>query len=127
MEVPMRAGLLAAVAILIIAFCAYPVAAQDDEINLEIFGSARRPAVVFPHALHVDLLECTICHHDYDALGNNTNSEGRACTDCHGAADDPSAEARAFHRLCLGCHAKESIQLKYDPPVMCGQCHVKVK
>ncbi|MEW5735405.1 MAG: cytochrome c3 family protein [Thermodesulfobacteriota bacterium] len=118
---------LAAAAAAMILLTVSPCWAQDDVMTLTSPESARRPPVSFPHAQHADTVDCAVCHHDFDRFGNNTGSEGRACNECHGSQGNPEALSRAFHRLCAGCHAKKEIREEYNPPVMCGQCHLKTK
>lgn len=112
------AGLLAA---------AMPLAAQDDEMRLPGAGAAlpTRPAVVFPHSRHADRLDCTRCHHDYDANGNNVGGDGQPCAACHSPAAEtnPVPLMRAYHLQCRGCHREALADGQGSPPVMCGQCH----
>jgi len=106
---------------------AMPLAAQEDEMVLAGLDATwqTRPPVVFPHARHTERLDCTRCHHDYDAYGNNAGGEGQACADCHTAAAvaSPVPLMRAYHLQCRGCHRKALMADQGTPPVMCGQCH----
>lgn len=120
----MRALAALCLGVLTMSLTAFPALAQDDVMALEIAKDAQRPAVGFPHAHHAETVDCAVCHHDYDAYGNNAGSEGKACADCH-ASPSPDALSRSFHGLCVGCHEKEAIRAEFDPPVMCGSCHVK--
>ncbi len=108
-----------------------PLAAQEDEMMLPARDPAglQRPAVAFSHSDHADQLNCNRCHHDFDALGNNTVEEdGQACADCHEATPgaNPIPLTRAYHLQCKGCHqALIAAGQGAAPPVMCGQCHVR--
>ncbi len=108
-----------------------PLAAQEDEMMLPARdpGELQRPAVAFSHARHADQLNCNRCHHDFDALGNNTVEEdGQACSDCHEATPgaNPIPLTRAYHLQCKGCHQALIASGQSDAlPVMCGQCHVR--
>ncbi|MGO9022497.1 MAG: cytochrome c3 family protein [Syntrophobacteraceae bacterium] len=58
---------------------------QDDTIllNHAEIGKHQRPLVEFNHKLHADKLDCTRCHHDFDAFMNNRGGEGQTCDSCH--------------------------------------------
>ncbi len=82
---------------------------QDEVMQLKGGGNRRleRPAVTFPHEKHAELMECSRCHHDYDAYGVNKGSEGRACIECHGnGGANPVPLQRAYHEQCLSCHER---------------------
>ncbi len=108
-----------------------PLAAQEDEMMLPARDPAglERPAVAFSHARHAEQLDCRRCHHDFDALGNNTVEEdGQACADCHSRSPGPNPVSltRAYHLQCKGCHqALNATGQATALPVMCGQCHVR--
>jgi len=118
---------LALIGFALVLTAAMPLAAQEDEMLLAPSDAATqtRPPVVFPHAQHTERLECTRCHHDYDANGNNIGGDGQACTDCHTptARTNPVPLMRAFHVQCRGCHQAALNTDQGTPPVMCGQCH----
>lgn len=102
---------------------------QDEVIVFEKGGgkAVQRPGVSFPHEKHAQLVECTRCHHDYDAYGVNKGSEGQKCADCHGnpSVTNPVPLQRAFHDQCLSCHERLHAREGRNLPVMCGQCHVR--
>ncbi|ROR01494.1 cytochrome c3 family protein [Desulfosoma caldarium] len=85
----------------------------------------KRSPVSFPHERHAQLVECTLCHHDYDAYGANKGSEGQKCADCHGhsSVSNPVPLQRAFHEQCMSCHERLHAREGRNLPVMCGQCH----
>ena len=103
----------------------------------------QRPAVPFPHSMHMDVAECLACHHDYEEPGGeNILDEGdlddyeddmllnsmdnpepgeASCIACHakgGKAKMGSMDA--YHNQCITCHETEKAG-----PVLCGECHVK--
>ncbi|MBW2660662.1 MAG: cytochrome c3 family protein [Deltaproteobacteria bacterium] len=103
--------------------------AQDDVISLEhdIFLKRKRPAAVFPHALHTDKAEidCLECHHIYKDGENVWDEyEETGCTTCHNLETHGKRlpAMKAFHTNCKGCHAKEG-----KGPLTCGECHPKKK
>lgn len=101
---------------------------QEDMMTLKGEGTtpSQRPAVVFPHEKHAELMECSRCHHDYDAFGGNKGSEGRRCAECHGnGGTNPVPLQRAYHEQCLSCHERVNARQNRSLPVMCGRCHVR--
>ncbi|MBF0398263.1 MAG: cytochrome c3 family protein [Desulfobacterales bacterium] len=104
---------------------------QEEIINLnnKELGIHKRPIVNFPHALHEKNIKCQRCHHEYDAFGTNIAGEdGRKCSECHKISKSKSNNVplkRAFHLQCKTCHIKMKKEGKYNPPVSCGQCHVR--
>ena len=114
-----------------------PLRAQEDTLTIgheDIFGKLKRPAVNFPHDIHMDAFadqDCGVCHHSYDeasgSLTYETGNEGY-CKDCHTAEQDGNMPAlrEAFHGSCTVCHRK-TIKAKADKsgPTTCGECHKK--
>ena len=118
-------------ALLLLTLPAAPVMGQDDTMKLSSAGQGltQRPPVLFSHAQHSELYECTVCHHQYDEYFNNTGGDGGKCADCHQAsatAKNPTPLTQAFHRQCKRCHAT-LLELKAPKtgPIMCGECHVR--
>ncbi len=107
--------------------------ADMDEIVLNQETMSRthqRSEVVFPHGMHMDILECLDCHHVYQG-GKNMQDEDELyednpeirCHDCHDGAASMDA-TRAFHRQCMGCHINATKeQADARTPEMCGTCH----
>jgi len=98
---------------------------QEDTIilNHKELGNHQRPLIEFNHKLHAEnKLDCTRCHHDFDAYLNNRGGEGQSCDSCHKkeAEDNLFSLKDAFHSQCKGCH--ENMK---TGPVTCGQCHVR--
>ena len=106
-----------------------PLYAQEDVMVLPGREPAtlQRPAVTFSHARHAEELECLRCHHDYDAMGNNTGGDGQSCADCHtpSGGENPIPLTLAFHMQCKGCHQDLNTAGGKALPVMCGQCHIR--
>ena len=98
---------------------------QDDSMVLDHkdIGKHQRPLVKFDHKLHSEnKLDCSRCHHDFDAYLNNRGTEGQTCDSCHkkrAEGDMPSLK-EAFHFQCKGCH-----EAMKTGPVACGECHVR--
>ena len=99
-----------------------PMHAQDKN---------QRPAVLFPHENHMDVLECLDCHHDYENGENvldesdlEEESPAARCDSCHDFYS-PSALRSVFHSQCIGCHRKARIKGEAAGPELCGECHRK--
>ena len=74
--------------LVVLVFAAFlPMAhSQDDTflLNHKEIGNHQRPLVEFNHKLHAEnKLDCTRCHHDFDAFLNNRGGEGQTCDSCH--------------------------------------------
>ena len=122
--IPMTYVKLLLVVLVLAAFV--PLAhSQDDTIvlNHKEIGKHQRPLVEFNHKLHAEnKLDCTRCHHDFDAFLNNRGGEGQTCDSCHKKeADDEQPSLKdAFHFQCKTCH-----ETMKTGPVTCGECHVR--
>ena len=114
-----------------------PSLAQEETYMLadeDIFGKLRRPAVVFQHEIHTDILsdeDCITCHHDEDENTGKliyTEGEEQSCKECHAAykEGDKPALREAFHGSCTICH-RRLIKKKEQKtgPTTCGECHTK--
>ncbi len=107
--------------------------AQEDSYELahkDVFGKLQRPAVAFPHGLHMDALECGDCHHEYDEAKGAlvpVDDPDAGCAECHGARKEGSRPGlrEAYHKSCIGCHRKMAKQGKDTGPRTCGECHKK--
>jgi len=108
---------------------------QEEELvldNPDAYTEKHRPAVVFPHELHMGEYECLDCHHDYDKDGENVldedlleeGNEEILCSSCHDAGTDVTIK-KAFHRQCIGCHRDLRRSGEASPPELCGECHIK--
>ncbi len=110
--------------VLVIAAFVPLVHSQDDTFLLDHkeLGEHQRPLVEFNHKLHAEKLDCTRCHHDFDAHLNNRGGEGQPCDSCHQkkAEDSRPSLKDAFHIQCITCH--ETLK---RGPVTCGECHVR--
>ena len=119
--------------VLFVAMMVSVLSAQPDEIvfnNVEAFKKKQRPAVVFPHEIHMaGDLSCTDCHHRYDnsenILDESELEEGTPdirCFNCHNRESRINLR-HAFHRQCIGCHGRTQKEGKETGPRLCGECH----
>jgi len=114
----------------LIVFAASLGFSQEDlmVLNHQQLGFHQRPLVRFSHARHMDAIDCSRCHHDYDQYGANIGGEGQACSECHGVNKaNPVPLTRAFHVQCKGCHLELIRKDRTSGPIMCGQCHQRTK
>jgi hypothetical protein len=102
---------------------------QEDVMTLSSAaqGLKDRPPVVFSHAKHSEIYDCTACHHEYDKFMANQGGGEAKCSECHQpgpTAKNPTPLTLAFHKQCKSCHLK-LIQMKAPQtgPIMCGDCH----
>ncbi len=124
----MKRTLFGAIGCAILAAVVSLAWSQEEVMRLQGDGTkaSQRPAVVFPHEKHAELMDCSRCHHDYDAYGVNKGDEGRRCAECHGSGKaNPVPLQRAYHEQCLSCHERVNARQNRNLPVMCGQCHVR--
>ncbi|MFC1868877.1 cytochrome c3 family protein [Thermodesulfobacteriota bacterium] len=115
------------------------IPAQDDRYVLahdDVFGNLRRPAVIFPHNIHIESLDddgCGVCHHVRDSSTKKlTYEEGEeyTCKECHGRKVEEGRLAlrEAYHSNCTECHRdKNNKQQRKAGPTTCGQCHKRTK
>ncbi|MBN2231740.1 MAG: cytochrome c3 family protein [Deltaproteobacteria bacterium] len=119
-------------AVLVVAVV-LPVAAQPESIllnNEQYFVKKKRPPVAFPHAVHMDVLACTDCHHRYEkgenVLNEDALEEGNPeirCGNCHNLNNRYGLQ-QAFHASCTGCHRQMVVDgSKKTGPRTCGGCH----
>jgi len=122
------------------------MSADDAPESVELDSLAKYYGpVAFDHAAHVDMAECSNCHHHTTGTGpaaptcarcHDGAEEGDSvsCTDCHEAEpfihanlvklenpeiyhiDKPGLKG-AFHLNCLGCHEETG------GPTGCQDCH----
>lgn len=113
-----------------------PVLAEETMViaHEDVFGKLSRPAVPFPHELHMDALAsegCGACHHSWDnTAGKLVYIEGEefSCIECHllRKKDGLPALREAYHGSCNTCH-RERIKTGQTPsgPTTCGECHIQ--
>lgn len=98
--------------------------------NPDVFVKKKRPAVTFPHEVHMQMIDCLSCHHDYvkgqnmldeDDMLEETDPAIR-CASCH-AGNRVVNLKDAFHRQCLGCHRQMRKSGQATAPELCGECH----
>jgi hypothetical protein len=84
--------------------------------SARLFGRVSRPAVQFPHGLHVSAgVSCASCHHHVAA-----GEPMQQCASCHAGAREIR---NAFHRSCVGCHDARQARGLASGPRTCAQCH----
>ncbi len=119
-------GLLVAI---LLMFLPWALFAQEDEIimNNSELGIHDRPLVKFPHGVHEEIIDCSRCHHDYDAFMVNTGGDGEKCIKCHSVEPGEShlPLMKAIHLQCKECHQHRTAIGEKSGPVMCGRCHVR--
>jgi hypothetical protein len=114
-----------------------------EEVEISILSDLYEP-VYFDHAMHLDVADCSACHHhttgqppeDENCLKCHANSEETdsiSCSECHTAKrfypedleqrngdiyhiDKPGLKG-AYHLNCVGCHSEN------DAPTGCQDCH----
>jgi hypothetical protein len=134
----MKRSLLTIAVVLIAGFAswaAYGALATEAPENLTIDACmAKKSGVEFPHAAHVGVGECAVCHHTQEGLTAESEVEVESCASCHldpAEAETPnctemSTKKNPYHIQCVGCH-KESMEANADMalPVKCTECHPK--
>ena len=89
-----------------------------------------RPAVTFPHTLHMDSHDCLECHHNYQNGENVLDEEdlnedgGAACSSCHFKTAYIGLKT-AYHRQCIQCHRTLNRLPGNDLSITCRDCHPK--
>ena len=94
--------------------------------------SAKKSAVEFPHAAHLEVTECTTCHHTAEGLTAETagSMEVKSCASCHlepaeettPGCSEMSLKKNPFHINCVGCHKEQAAG-----PTKCDECHPKAE
>jgi len=112
-----------------------PLATAQEETyeigRTEIFGKLKRPAVTFPHEIHmVEVDEGSgACHHVYDKdKGALIEADEQTfCTECHGKKKEGNKPGlrEAYHGNCNICHRQLAKKGKTSAPTTCGECHKK--
>ena len=98
----------------------------------DAFFEKQRPAVNFPHEIHMGEFDCLDCHHDYNEAGENIldagvleeGNEEILCSSCHDATTVVDIQS-AFHQQCMGCHRGFRTAGEATGPELCGECHIK--
>lgn len=89
-------------------------------------AKAKRPAVTFPHKLHVAKVACDTCHHTNKGVKATDTVVVPSCASCHLDPAKPevpsiremSLTKNPFHKQCIDCHKKET-----KGPTKCNDCH----
>lgn len=109
------------------------VAGPPEAVTIDDCAN-KQPAVNFPHAAHVELTECTTCHHTQEGLTAESADEVQPCSSCHtepAEAGTPkcsemSMTKNPFHITCVGCHKEtKKADAETKAPTTCKGCHVK--
>lgn len=126
------AGLILALTISLTAFISMADEGQEGGARADLllidtlseYGKLERPAALFPHDKHTELL----------------NKEGKDCKTCHLSSEkgvlsqkfkrfkdeDPVSLMELYHDECMGCHKQRSGEGKETGPVTCGDCHQRM-
>ena len=99
--------------------------------DIELGGENSRGSVMFPHEVHMGVIDCLDCHHDYDKSGENVQDEydlvddnpDILCGSCHNPKEKID-RMEAFHYQCVGCHNNSKMTSDPTGPTMCGECHI---
>lgn len=102
--------------------------ADEGIMNLKSkeFGKHNERPVIFDHYLHETILQCRVCHHDFNVLTNRNEGKGSKCSGCHKqqlTKEIPIPLLTAFHKKCIGCHENYINWGRKSGPLMCGYCH----
>lgn len=117
-----------------IAVAASPVGltAQENGPESILLTGASLGGVIFSHAAHQDMTDCTSCHHE-SRPEKPLESEHQPCTGCHTKPPTPPMTTSirdAFHDAtaktgtCVDCHVTEGAAGK-TVPMKCTECHKK--
>jgi len=122
-----------ALALLLFAFGAPMAADPPDTVTIDDCAK-KKSAVEFPHKAHVELTECTTCHHNQEGLTADSGGEVEKCASCHIEPEEEgtpkcsemSTSKNPYHATCVKCHKAE---VKKDEaskaPTKCDGCHPK--
>jgi len=83
------------------------------------------------HDMHIDLVDCMNCHHDYEngenVLTLDALEYGEAetrCRTCH-TPESKINGSEAFHGQCIPCHDRMRAKDKNVKASLCGECHAQ--
>jgi hypothetical protein len=90
--------------------------------SMKIFGTLKRPRVIFPHDLHTEALkgknkDCLTCHESKD---NKLSSKFMRLEDTN-----KQEVLNIYHDHCLGCHEETASAKEPAGPIVCGECHME--
>lgn len=129
----MRKSLVAtSIVIVALVFALPALAATAKEAPTDVVIDqcmAKKSAVNFPHGAHLELTECTTCHHTNEGLTADSDMEVPSCVSCH---KDPEGETpdcaqmslskNPYHITCVTCHKESGSE---NAPTKCDGCHPK--
>lgn len=126
--------LFTAASCLAIFFGIFIFSTRSADSGTDQYSARQRPDVMFMdnyHDMHMDVLECLDCHHDYKNGKNILDIEalenGEAeveCALCH-TPKTTMGLTKAFHNQCMGCHNKMRKEKETINASLCGECHIK--
>ena len=132
----MRRTNIAIAAFAVVILCAFTLTGHAQSPKMVINQVKAFPAglqrgpVTFMHDQHTEKykLECTSCHHKYDAKQPGKNlwemGDETSCAACHAGAK-PTAKLNlqdAYHKGCISCHSAPKGKLA-NGPRSCAGCH----
>ena len=89
--------------------------AQPMSLNIVMEVKGSTPDVVFPHDIHTELLDCSVCHPQVFVPQKGANRIsmaeimlGQKCGICHGSVAFPVSDCKACHAAKPGGDAKKS-------------------
>jgi hypothetical protein len=94
----------------------------------------KRSAVGFPHKAHIELTDCTSCHHTSEGLTAASDMEVPKCATCHFRPEkestpgclEMSIKTNPYHMVCIDCHKDTVAEGPASPaPTKCDACHPK--
>ena len=104
-----------------------PELAQTADLDYLSQKVAKKSAVNFPHSAHLELTECTTCHHTNEGLTADSDMEVQPCVACHqnpeGEIPDcaqMSLSKNPYHITCVTCHKESGSE---NAPTKCDGCH----
>lgn len=125
------------IAVLLAPVVVFAVTAKEapEKITLDDCV-AKKSAVEFPHAAHMALGDCTVCHHTQEGLEAGSDTVVKPCSECHTdpeKAETPqcsqlSLKKNPFHITCINCHKEKAADFPDKTlPVKCDGCHPKAE
>jgi hypothetical protein len=90
--------------------------------GLKAFGDLERPAVMFHHDKHTEVLagqnkDCSTCH---ETVKDKLSPKFKRVQD-----SDKETVMEIYHGQCIGCHKESKAPNKQSGPETCGECHVQ--
>lgn len=118
--------------LLTLAVAPHALNAQEKGPDTVLLTGSSLGGVLFQHATHQDMTDCTSCHHE-SRPEKPMEAEHQPCTGCHiktPVAPMVTGIRDAFHDstgkagTCIDCHVTEAAAGK-TVPLKCTECHKK--